>query len=65
MLTAGLVVFGLASLGAAFSGNPTQLIFCRVFMGAAEAMIMPSTLSTITTYSLKRKEARPSVSGPD
>ena len=48
MLTAGLVVFGLASLGAAFSGNPTQLIFCRVFMGAAEAMIMPSTLSTIT-----------------
>jgi len=47
-LRAGLVVFGIASVGAFLSGTPTQLIICRVFMGAGAALMMPNTLSTIT-----------------
>ena len=47
ILQAGIGVFGLASLAAAFSGSPAQLILWRGVMGLGAAMIMPATLSTI------------------
>ncbi len=47
-LRAGLIVFGISSVCAFLSTTPTQLIIWRIFMGAGAALIMPSTLSTIT-----------------
>jgi EmrB/QacA subfamily drug resistance transporter len=47
-LTIGLVVFGLASVAAAFSDSANSLIVARAVMGIGGAMIMPSTLSIIT-----------------
>lgn len=47
MFQLGLVVFGLASLAAAFSTSMTMLIACRALMGVAGAMILPQTLSII------------------
>ena len=46
-LELGLVVFGVTSLGAAYSQTSTQLIAARAFMGIGGAMIMPSTLSVL------------------
>ena len=48
-LVAGLVIFGIASGLGAFSTDPTQLIVARAFMGVGAALIMPGTLSIITT----------------
>ncbi len=48
ILQLGLVVFGIASIGAFLSRTPMQLIVARVFMGTGAAMILPSTLSTLT-----------------
>ncbi len=47
-LTVGLLLFGLGSLGAAFSGSANMLIATRAAMGIGGALIMPSTLSIIT-----------------
>ena len=47
-LNAGLIIFGVASVFAAFSGSATALIVARAFMGIGAALIMPSTLSIIT-----------------
>lgn len=47
-LNAGLVIFGVASVFAAFSDTATALIVARSFMGVGGALIMPSTLSIIT-----------------
>lgn len=47
-LQAGLVIFGIASLGAAYSQSPNQLIAARAVMGAGGAFIMPATLSILT-----------------
>ncbi|MDH3190068.1 MAG: MFS transporter, partial [Acidimicrobiia bacterium] len=47
-LYAGLVIFGLASVFAAFADTATALIVARAFMGVGGALIMPSTLSIIT-----------------
>lgn len=47
-LSAGLLLFGLGSLGAAFSGSANMLIATRAAMGIGGALIMPSTLSIIT-----------------
>lgn len=41
----GLVVFGLASLLAAFSPTPSVLIFARVLLAVGASMLMPATLS--------------------
>lgn len=49
VLIAGLVLFSLASLGSAFAGSVNQLLALRVVAGAAAAMIMPVTLSVITS----------------
>ncbi|MGI5171709.1 MFS transporter [Spirillospora sp. CA-253888] len=43
----GLAVFGAASIAAALSMQPWQLIAARVLLGCGGAMIMPSTLSLI------------------
>ncbi len=45
MLRAGLVVFALASLSAAYVNSTGQLIAARAVMGLGAAMIVPSTLS--------------------
>ena len=47
-LLAGLSVFGLAAIVAAFSDAPNQLIALRAVMGAGAALVMPATLSIIT-----------------
>jgi EmrB/QacA subfamily drug resistance transporter len=48
MLRVGMIVFGLASLAAVFSGSASHLVAARVGMGIGAAMIMPSTLAIIT-----------------
>ena len=47
-LQAGIVVFGLSSMLAAFADSSAQLIAARALMGIGGALIMPSTLSIIT-----------------
>ncbi|HEV3364375.1 MAG TPA: DHA2 family efflux MFS transporter permease subunit [Acidimicrobiia bacterium] len=47
-LTAGLVIFGVASATAAFAGSVGQLIVLRGVMGVGAALIMPATLSILT-----------------
>lgn len=47
MFVAGLVVFGLASLVAAFAPSPVLLIAGRALLAVGAAMMMPSTLSII------------------
>jgi EmrB/QacA subfamily drug resistance transporter len=46
-LQGGLVLFGVASVLAAFAQDATQLIVLRAAMGVGGAMIMPATLSVI------------------
>lgn len=47
LFLAGLVVFGVASLAAAFSPTPTALIAARGLLAVGAAMMMPATLSLI------------------
>ncbi len=47
LLQSGLVLFGIASLAAAYSQSSGQLIAARAAMGIGGAMIMPATLSVI------------------
>jgi len=49
LLVAGLVVFGAFALAAAFATEPTTLIWLRAGMGLGAALVMPATLSTLTT----------------
>ncbi|MDW5592730.1 MFS transporter [Conexibacter stalactiti] len=49
VLLAGLAVFGGAALVAIFVTDPGQLIAARVAMGLGAALIMPTTLSIITS----------------
>lgn len=49
VLIAGLIVFALASLAAIWISNPTELIATRIGAGVGAALIMPSTLSLITS----------------
>jgi EmrB/QacA subfamily drug resistance transporter len=48
-LTIGLLIFGSASTFAAFSDDPTGLIIGRAVMGMGAALVMPATLSILTT----------------
>ncbi|MBX6385447.1 MAG: MFS transporter [Microbispora sp.] len=52
----GYVVFGLASLSAAFAPTPLALIVSRAFLGVGGAMIMPATLSIIRQVFTERRE---------
>ena len=47
-LAAGLAIFGLGSLTAAFVSSPSQLIAARSVMGAGAALIFPATLGIIS-----------------
>ena len=49
MLLSGLALFGLGSLGAAFSVSTNMLIAFRAVLGLAGAAVMPSTLSILTS----------------
>lgn len=49
VLLAGLAVFALASLGAGVATSTTMMIAARVLAGVGAAMIMPVTLSVITS----------------
>ena len=49
VLVAGFVVFGLASAGAAFADTVDLMLAARIGAGVGAAMIMPVTLSVITT----------------
>ena len=55
---AGLVVFGLASVGAGLSENTSQLIIARAFQGIGGALIMPSTLSVIVDIFPREERAK-------
>ncbi|MEO8193499.1 MAG: MFS transporter [Gemmatimonadales bacterium] len=47
LLLIGGAVFGIASVGAAFSGSAAMLITTRALLGVAGATLMPSTLALI------------------
>ncbi|MEY9863345.1 EmrB/QacA subfamily drug resistance transporter [Catenulispora sp. GAS73] len=47
LLVAGLLLYGVASVGGALCHAPWQLIAVRAVLGAAGAMIMPATLSIV------------------
>ncbi|GHB80218.1 MFS transporter [Streptomyces umbrinus] len=49
MLLAGVLVFGAASAAAMWVDDPSVLILLRVVAGVGSAMIMPMTLSIVTT----------------
>ena len=49
VLLVGLTIFAIANVAAALSDTVTQLLVARVVAGAAAAMIMPVTLSVITS----------------
>jgi len=49
LLAVGLALFGAASLAALFVDSPGTLIAIRAVLGVAAALIMPVTLSVITT----------------
>src|SRR5262249_22748518 len=49
LLVAGLALFGSASLLALFVHSPGELIAIRATLGVAAALIMPVTLSVVTT----------------
>jgi EmrB/QacA subfamily drug resistance transporter len=48
-LQLGLLVFGAAAIAASFAVNPGQVIAARAVLGGAAALIMPATLSILTT----------------
>lgn len=47
MFCVGLVIFGVASLGAAFAPNAESLIAARALLGLGAATMMPATLALI------------------
>jgi EmrB/QacA subfamily drug resistance transporter len=47
MLLAGMLVFGVGSVLAAFSGSPGELIGYRAVMGLGGAFVMPATLAIL------------------
>jgi MFS transporter, DHA2 family, multidrug resistance protein len=57
-LSAGLAVFGLASLASSYAQSPGQLIGARALMGVGAAAIMPATLSIISNVFDPRERAR-------
>ena len=58
ILLVGFVVFSLSNLASAFSTEPTTLIGLRVLAGVGAAMIMPVTLSVITTSFPREEQAK-------
>jgi len=58
ILLAGLTVFALANVGAALSTTVEMLLIARVIAGIGAAMIMPVTLSIITSTFPEEDRAR-------
>jgi len=56
MFVAGLAVFGMASLAAAYSPTPVALIGGRALLAVGAAMMMPATLSIIRLAFVDEKE---------
>lgn len=56
MLLAGFVVFGLASLAAAFAPTAETLIAARALLGVGGAMILPPTMAIIRDVFRDREE---------
>src|SRR5215469_9691687 len=56
LLMIGGTVFGLASVGAAFSTNAVMLITARAVMGIAAATLAPSSLALISNMFKDRKQ---------
>lgn len=56
LFIAGLVIFGFASLMAAFAWTPSVLIAARVFLAIGAATMMPATLSIIRLTFLDERE---------
>ena len=57
-LRAGLLIFLVASLGAAYSRSSGQLIAARAVLGIGGALIMPATLSIITDIFPREERGR-------
>ena len=56
MFVVGLVIFGLASILAAFSPTPEVLIAARAVLAVGAAVMMPATLALIrTTFTIERE----------
>ncbi|WP_116200545.1 MFS transporter [Amycolatopsis circi] len=47
VLAAGVVIFGAASVWAAYAGDPAQLIAARAVMGVGAALIMPANFAIL------------------
>jgi EmrB/QacA subfamily drug resistance transporter len=58
MMTAGLVVFGLAAAGAALANNTGQLIAMRALQGLGAALVLPATLSIIVSVFPRQERAK-------
>ena len=58
ILMAGLALFALSNIGAALASSTTTLLIARIGAGAAAAMIMPVTLSVITSSFPVEERAR-------
>lgn len=58
VLMIGLVLFALTNLASAFAGDPTTLIALRILAGVSAAMVMPVTLSVITTSFPREEQAK-------
>ena len=58
LLLIGAFGFGIASVGAAFSGTAEALIAWRALLGVFGATLMPSTLSLIRTVFVHRDDRR-------
>jgi EmrB/QacA subfamily drug resistance transporter len=56
LLQIGLIIFGIGSLGSAFSNTSILLIFFRTITGLGAAIMMPSTLSILTDVFREPKE---------
>ncbi len=58
VLLTGLLTFAAGSLAASFAGDPTTLIVLRGVMGVGAALVMPTTLSVITTSFGKQEQSK-------
>ncbi|MBH5334538.1 MFS transporter [Streptomyces pactum] len=58
VLIGGMVVFGLGSVLAAFSGSPTELIVFRAVMGLGAAFVMPATLAILVNVFERDEQAK-------
>jgi EmrB/QacA subfamily drug resistance transporter len=58
ILMIGLVAFAATNLASAFATEPGTLIALRVLAGVAAAMVMPVTLSVITTSFPREEQAK-------